>query len=191
MNACDGTFATAPGADQLLPPSIDFENRICEESIEGITFHATYAVPSGAMSSDAMLYARTTAPESGSCGADGRSMLATFTALDHVFPPSVERLAMMSHGLRGSPVGRNGVRLASTYRFRSVPSGKTLISAGSGSVPVVSVVIAVGLDHVLPPSLVLLKYSTPCSPSAPSRRTQTMYAVPGRVGSAVTASRSS
>src|SRR5215212_4692750 len=114
MKACDGTFATAPGAAQLLPPSIDFEKRICDESIDGITFQATYAVPSGAMSSDAMLYARITAPESGSCGADGGSMPATFTAPDHVSPPSVERLAMMSHGLRGSPAGRNGVRLAST-----------------------------------------------------------------------------
>src|SRR2546423_7591899 len=135
MNACDGTSATGAGAAQLRPPSIDFENRICDEVVDWMTFQATYPVPSRAMSSEAMLYARTTAPESGSCGADGGSMLATFTAPDQVFPPSVERLAMMSHRLRGSPAGRNGVRVAGTDTVSSGPSGETLMSAGARSVP--------------------------------------------------------
>src|SRR3954452_12483484 len=113
-NACDATFATAAGLDQLLPPSIDFENRTCDEVCEAMTFQATYAVPSGAMSSDASLYARTSAPVSGSCGADGGWMLATLTAFDQLRPPFVERWAITSQGVRGTLGGRNAVAFAST-----------------------------------------------------------------------------
>src|SRR5881397_3427640 len=99
------------------------------------------------------LYARTISPLSGSNGAEGISE-ATTDGSDQVRPPSVDRVDMISQGTRGTMSGRNGERLATRTRLSNVPSGRTVMRAGSVSVNGGGTKMGSGVDHVLPPSSV-------------------------------------
>src|SRR3954454_314387 len=110
--------------------------------------------------------------------------LAMVMGADQVAPASVERIAT-SDALPCCDPG------ASTKTSTRVPSGRTAISFPTG-VPA-SEAIDRGPDHVPPASVVVTSSTEPRRPgwpppsfSPPPVRSHTMYARPGRVGSAVT-----